>query len=81
MIQEERSIFPGVIVSVSDRKKVHVNMCLILTGYRDEIELFESPDLIPLDFSLCGWMKAKFTKERWIHETNCSLAFWMLLPA
>jgi len=23
----------------------------------------------------------KFTKERWIHQTNCSLGFWMLLPA
>ena len=23
--------------------------------------------------------RAKFTKERWIHKTNCSLAFWTLL--
>jgi len=23
----------------------------------------------------------KFTKERWINETNCSLAFLILLPA
>jgi len=31
-----------------------------------EIELFESQ----LDICLCGWMKYKFTKERWIDETN-----------
>jgi hypothetical protein len=29
---------------------------------------------------VAGW-RAKFTKETWIHKTNCSLAFWMLLPA
>ena len=46
-----------------------------------EIELFELPHLIPLDFVYgLGW-RAKFTKERWIHETNCSLAFGMLLNA
>jgi len=27
-----------------------------------EIELFESPDLTPVDFCGCGWMKAIFTK-------------------
>ena len=34
---------------------------------------------VPLIF-ICGvgW-RAQFTKERWIHETNRSLAFWMLL--
>jgi len=25
--------------------------------------------------------RAKFKKQRWINQTNCSLAFWMLLPA
>ena len=25
--------------------------------------------------------RAKFTKEMWIHETNGSIAVWMLLPA
>ena len=35
VIQEEISIFWEVIVSVIVRKKVHVNMCLILNVYRD----------------------------------------------
>jgi len=34
-----------------------------------EIELFEC------GVCLWGWMRTKFTKERWIHETNCSLVF------
>lgn len=33
--------------------KVHMNVCLILTV--TEIELFESPDLTPLDICLLGW--------------------------
>ena len=34
VIQEEMSIFLDVIVSVLVRIKVHINMCLILNGYR-----------------------------------------------
>ena len=26
-------------------------------------------------------MKGEVSKEMWVHQTNCSLAFWMLLPA
>jgi len=26
-------------------------------------------------------MKAKFMKERWMNETNCSRTFWILFPA
>jgi len=37
-----------VIVSVIVRKKVNINMCLILNV--TEIELFESPDLTVLNF-------------------------------
>jgi hypothetical protein len=40
VIQEERLVFWEVIVPVLMRKKVHMNMCLILNGA--EIELFES---------------------------------------
>ena len=29
-----------------------------------EIELFESPDLIPLDFCLWGWMKSEVYKRK-----------------
>ena len=35
MIQEVRSLFLEVIVLVILKKKVHMNMCLILNGYRD----------------------------------------------
>jgi hypothetical protein len=39
-----------------------------------EIQLFEvqwlprSPDLMPLDFCLCGWMKSKVYKEKEKHK-------------
>jgi hypothetical protein len=35
LIQEGRSIFWEVIVSVIMKKRVHMNVCLILNGYRD----------------------------------------------
>jgi hypothetical protein len=52
MIQDERSI-----IWVSVRKKFHMNMCLILSGYWER-ELFQSPDLTPFHFSLWGWIKS-----------------------
>ena len=46
------------------------------------MEMFESPDLILLDFFLCVVrLRPKITGERWIQQTNCWLAFWMLLAA
>jgi len=46
-----------------------------------EMELFEVQDLNSLDFCCgVGW-RAKFAKGRWTHQTNCWLAFWMLLAA
>jgi hypothetical protein len=42
VIQEERSIYWEVIVSVMVRRKVRLNMCLILNGYRDRAVTFES---------------------------------------
>ena len=39
------------------------------------------PDLTPLDFGLCGWMKSEVYRRRRTHETNWSLTFWMLLTA
>ena len=35
VIQEERSIFLEVIILVTVRKKVNMNMCLIVNIYRD----------------------------------------------
>jgi len=46
-----------------------------------EKELFDCPELASLDFFCEGGCRAKFTKEMWMHVTNCFLAFWMLLPA
>jgi len=40
-----------------------------------------SPDLTPLDFCLWGLMKSEVYRKKWIHETNCSLTYWMLSPA
>lgn len=42
---------------------------------------FESPALTKIDFCLWVAWTAKFTKERWTRQTDCSPAFWMLLPA
>jgi hypothetical protein len=48
--QEESSVFLEAIVSViMKKKKLYINLCWILYGYWG-IEMFESPDLIPLDF-------------------------------
>ena len=52
MIQKERRIFWKAIVSIIMRKKSHLNMCLILDGYRDRAVR------IPLlHFCLWEWMK------------------------
>jgi len=59
MILEERSVYWEVMISVIVRE-VYTTMYLILNGY--ETELFETPDLTPLDFCLCGWMKSGFYK-------------------
>ena len=75
-------------------KSVRVNMGLILNGYRRERErekgrerergreLFESPDLNPLNYLFVGLDKERsFSKEKWIQQTNCWFAFWMLMSA
>jgi len=40
-----------------------------------------SPDLTPLYFCLWGLMKSEVYRKKWIHETNCSLTYWMLSHA
>jgi hypothetical protein len=50
MIHEDRSVFWEVMVSVIVREEVYTTTYLILNGYKTE--LFESPDLTPLDFCL-----------------------------
>ena len=45
-----------------------------------EIELSESLELIWTVVRGVGW-RVKLTGERWIQQTNCSLVFWLLLPA
>ena len=64
-----------------------VNMCLFLICYRErergsERE-FESPSPTQGFFFRFVLLdeKRKFTKQRWVHQTNCSPAFWMLLLA
>jgi len=43
------------------------------------IGLFESPGLTPVFFVGEVRWRGKLTNERWIHETNFSLSFWILL--
>jgi len=58
VIQEERSVFWKVMLSVTAMEKVHANMVLILCGYRDG-----SHDLIQLDFCLWVWIKGEVYKR------------------
>jgi hypothetical protein len=44
VIQEEMSIFLEVTVSVIVRIKVHMNMCLMLNGYRYSAVLISRPN-------------------------------------
>jgi hypothetical protein len=76
VIQEEMSIFLGVIVSVIVRIKVHTIMRLILSDYRYSAVLIPRPNSVKFLFRC--WMQNE-VYERWIHETNSSLAIWMLL--
>ena len=69
MIQEERSVVWEVIILVIGRKKVHMNMCLILNGYRDRAIWITTPNLLVFCCGV-GW-RAEFVKERWLHEMNC----------
>ena len=56
-----------------------MNMCLILNGYRDRAVSISR--LNSIRFLLVGLDKERSYKERWIYETNCSLAIRMPLPA
>jgi hypothetical protein len=58
MIREKGLIFREVIVSVILRNVSHDHVS------NDQIQLFESPDLTPLDFCLRGWWKSKFHKRK-----------------
>jgi hypothetical protein len=65
LIQEEGSIFWEVKISVIVTKK----FIWMVT----EIELFDSPELTPLDVGVWGWMKSEgYKREVGTHETNCS---------
>ena len=65
-------------MSVIVRKKVHVNMCLILNSYQERDVLISSPNLVRF-FFLWGWMKGEVYKRKL--DTQDLLPFWMLLPA
>jgi len=39
-----------------------------------------SPNLTSLDFCLWDLMKNEVYRNKWIHETNCPLTYWMLSP-
>ena len=67
-------------------EKVHTSIYLV-NYYR--VELFESgtysssrpSSLMLLIFVSAVGRRVKCTNERWIHETDCSLVFWMLQHA
>ena len=57
---EVKFFFFEVIVSVIVRKK----LIWVWFGMVTEMEVFESPDLTPLDFCLWGWMKNEVHKRK-----------------
>lgn len=62
-----------------EKKEVCMKMCLILIGYRLRAVWDCRPNSIR--FLFMGLNEAKFTKERWIREMSCRLAFHTLLHA
>ena len=52
----------------------------IVSGYREGDRSLNVQTSLRYSF-VCKGRTEKFAKERWIQKTNCSLAFWMLLPA
>jgi len=66
-----------VIALINVEIKVHMNTC---HGYRFRAVLLCRSNYVR--FSFVGVRRrTKFTKGSWTHQTNCSLEFWMLLPA
>jgi len=49
-------------MSVIVKKKI-IRAC-VKFWMATEIQLFESPSLIPLDFYLCGWMKGQVYRRK-----------------
>jgi hypothetical protein len=55
---------------------MNVSKCTWLESEKErERELFEGPEIKPLDFVCVVGCGAKFQKETGIYETNCWLAF------
>ena len=77
--QMERSMFWEVRVPVVMRRKLIRTSVYLWTV--TEIEMFLNLQTQLRSIFVCGvrW-RAKFTKERWIHQTKCWLGFWMMLP-
>jgi hypothetical protein len=57
-----------------------MNMCLIVSGYRDRAVCISRPNSVRF-FLVSLNAGRSLQKKGGIHETNCSLAFRMLLPA
>ena len=79
VIEEERSIFCGIIVLVIVRRKLNLNMCVILNGYWDRAIWISRPNSIR--FLFVGLDETwSLQKKDGYTETNCLLKFWMVLP-
>ena len=78
VIEEERSMFCGVIVLVIVKRKMNVNTCVILNGYRDRAVWISRPNSIRILF--VGLDEARnLQKKDGYTETNCLLKFWTVL--
>ena len=79
-IQEERSVFWMVIVLVLVRKKVHMNICLIVNGYRGRAMWISRPNSVR--FLFVGLNEGRtLWKKGWYTRGTARSQFWMLLPA
>ena len=77
-VQEEGSLFWKVTVLVMVRKKIQMNMFVILNGYRTTFVCTSGTNSVRFLFLVLD-VERSFKKDRRIHKTNRSFAFWMLL--
>jgi hypothetical protein len=70
--REKISVLAGDSIDHCEKKKVNMNVCIIVSGYRDRTHS---------EFCFWGLMKSEVYKRKWIYKTNCWLALWMFLPA
>jgi hypothetical protein len=68
---EERSVFLGLTVLVIIRRKVHINMCLIVNGYWDRAVWMYRPNCVRFWFMVLDEEQSLQTKGGYMRRTVC----------